>query len=157
MNSNCLCTTCLQKNGIPTNICINDLAPLLVASLNGSAAKPSSPAFFLKSISASFLLPQCWWVPHCCGWDSGVISLGLVSLLHMMVLFRCHDCKAVLSNLPQYSEKIDSLTESIQCNTFLLAWSKCRLKQNRVAYYTTPFAVNLDLDSHSRGGESGCI
>lgn len=129
----------------------NGLAPLLVASWNVSARTASLPGVFL---------PRCWQVPLCpsfCRWDSGFISLGLVSLLHTVVLYRCCDFKAVLSNLHQYSEKMDSLTESVQYNTFLLAWSTCRLKQNRVAYYTTSFDVNLDLFSHSGGGESGCI
>lgn len=62
-----------------------------------------------------------------------------------------------LSDLHQYSEKLDSLTESIQYNAFLLVWSTCRLKRNRVAYYTTPFYVNLDLFSRSGGGDSDCI
>lgn len=69
----------------------------------------------------------------------------------------CHDLKVVSSNLHQYSEKKGCLTESVQYNTFLLAWAACRLRHNKVAYYSTPFYVNLDLFSHAGGGESGCI
>lgn len=55
------------------------------------------------------------------------------------------------------SEKTDSLPESVQCNIFLLAWSRSRLKQNRVAFHTTHFNVNLDLFSPPVGEEHGCI
>lgn len=129
----------------------NGLAPLLVASQNVSAGKAPLPSFFL---------PQGWWVPvwpSFCRWDLGATSLGPVSLLHAVVFHRCEDFKAVSSNSCQYSEKIGSLTESVQYNTFLLAWATCRMRQNKVAYYRTPFYVNLDLFSHSGGGESGCI
>lgn len=55
------------------------------------------------------------------------------------------------------SEKTDSLPESVQYNTFLLAWSRSRLKQNRLAYHTTHFNVNLDPFSPSVGEEHGSI
>lgn len=151
VNLNYLCSICLQKNEIPIKHWCNGIAPLLAAPQNVSVGKASLPGF---------CLPRCWRMPVCpsfCGWDSGVISLGLFSLLHIVVLYRCRDFKAVLSNLHQYSEKTDSLTESLQRNAFLLVWSTHRLKQNRVVDYTTPFYVNLDLFSHSEGGDSGCI
>lgn len=144
VNLNCHFSTRLQKNGILINISIT----VLLHSQNVSAGKASLPVFFL---------PRYWWVPDCpsfCGWDSGVISFGLVSLLHVLFLFRCCDFKEILPNLHQCSKKIDALPDSVLFPVNIYTW---RLKQNSTAYYTTPFDVNLDLLSYFGGAESGFI
>lgn len=126
----------------------NPLAPLLVASQNVSAGKASLPGFFFFCADGWLTVPALAngiQELFCRGYSSCFILLfylGVTSKCFCLICIR---------------EKTDSLLESVQCNTFLLAWSRSRLKQKRVAYHTTHVNVNLDLFSPSVGEEHGCI
>lgn len=78
--------------------------------------------------------------------------LGLVSLLHITVLYRHRAFTGVLSDLHQYSEKSQPPS---MAQHFLVSWIHRQTAQEWMTCYP-PTYLQLDLFSHSEG-ESDCI